>query len=98
ALKEKGVDVNIVATTWGIEEGMVKENIQVEDACGKVYYGKGTASSPGIIKRALSELKDSDIIHLNSLFHGLSVACFFYAKLFFPKKRIVWSVRGELSP
>src|SRR5690606_31278047 len=98
ALKHNRVDVRIVTTTWGIKEGLVQEDIWEDDLCGKVFYGKGKASTLRIIWRALSQVKYCDMLHLNSLFHGLSIATFFYSRLFFPKKRIVWSVRGELSP
>lgn len=98
ALTNNGVEVRVVATTWGIKEGDVQENVWVEDECGRVFYGKGTASTPMVIIKALGQIKKCHIVHLNSLFHGLSFMSFFYSRLFYPKKRIVWSVRGELSP
>jgi len=52
----------------------------------------------GIWKQIKSGIRSSDVIHLNSLFNVLSIISFFYLKTFFPKKRIIWSVRGELSP
>src|SRR5690606_31220848 len=61
-------------------------------------YGRGSASTPRIIRKALAQVHNAEILHLNSLFHGLSIATFFYTRLFFPKKKMVWSVRGELSP
>ncbi|HET8827993.1 MAG TPA: glycosyltransferase family 4 protein, partial [Pelobium sp.] len=50
------------------------------------------------ITKALGEIKTADVLHLNSLFNPLSFISFFYTKLFYPNKKIVWSVRGELSP
>lgn len=97
ALKRKKIEVLIVTTTWGIKEGLVKEDFWLEDSCGYVYYGSGVSSSFKIIKEAIIKLKESDIIHLNGLFHALSLFPFLYSKLLFPKKVIVWSVRGELN-
>src|SRR5690606_28460256 len=58
---------------------------------------RGNTSNFTIYKKAAECIKEADIIHLNSLFHGLSIFSFFYAKARYPEKKIVWSVRGELN-
>src|SRR5690606_22739306 len=97
-LTKKGIDVRVVTTSLGIKEGAVDQGHFIDSECGKVYYGKGKTSSYSIFKEAAKCIKEADIIHLNSLFHGLSIFSFFYTKLKYPKKKIVWSVRGELNP
>src|SRR5690606_29503755 len=97
-LTKKGIDVEIVTTSLGIKEGTIIQDQFMEDQCGKVYYGKGKTSNFRIFKKAAECIKEADIVHLNSLFHGLSIFSFFYTKLRYPRKKIVWSVRGELNP
>lgn len=97
ALFKKGVYVNICTTTLGIKKGEVKEDEKIEAGCGTVYYGNGNYNTVRIVKKALMEIKDADIVHLNSFFDLLSISSFFYLKFFYPNKKIVWSVRGQLN-
>lgn len=97
-LTKKGYDVYVVTTSLGIKGDAVVRNRFIKNECGNVYYGEGSTWNFRTIKAAMNCIKSADIIHLNSLFHVLSIFSFFYAKIRYPKKKIVWSVRGELSP
>lgn len=98
ALKSKGVNVNITTTALGLKDGEIELDKILEKQCGSVYYGSGSSISKDIIKQIFSGIRSADIIHLNSLFSLLSIVSFFYINTFFPRKKIIWSVRGELSP
>lgn len=98
ALKSSGIDVEITTTSLGLPQDLVELDKVLEKECGLVYYGSAQSVSKGILKQIISGIGSSDVIHLNSLFNILSIISFFYLKIFFPKKRIIWSVRGELSP
>jgi glycosyltransferase involved in cell wall biosynthesis len=98
ALKNKGVKVEIVTTSLGIQKGAVAVDKAIVDELGSVYYGSTVSISFTLITQIIRGIKSADIIHLNSLFNILSIISFFYIKFFFPKKKIIWSVRGELSP
>lgn len=65
--------------------------------CGNVFYGKSPAISAAVIKRMREGIQSADLIHLNSLFNTLSIFSFFYSKILYPKKKVIWSVRGELN-
>lgn len=98
ALTSKGIDIEITTTALGIKEGIVEHDKVLEKECGTVYYGASLSISYPILKQILSGIRSSDIIHLNSLFNIISIISFFYIKIFYQKKKIIWSVRGELSP
>lgn len=97
ALKRNAVDVSIVTTSSGIDNVALKRDTFIDKECGRVYYGNGTSSNLKTIIVAIKEIKKADILHLNSLFSPLSVATSFYTRLFYPNKKVIWSVRGELS-
>lgn len=96
-LNKNNIETSVVTTTIGIKEGLVKKDISYREDCGEVYYGKGNSTNLKTIKVALNNIKKSNIIHLNSLFNTLSIIVFFYTKIFFRHKKIIWSVRGELN-
>lgn len=96
-LTKQDIDTEIITTTLGIKEGLVKSNISYQDKCGTVYYGKGGGGSFRTIWEALKAVPKNELIHLNSLFNLLSITVFFYSWVFYPKKQIIWSVRGELN-
>lgn len=98
-LQRQGFHVTVVTTMEGIQHGAVATNEFFYSDCGKVYYG--TTSARGRLKtlrKAVSQVKRADVIHLNSLFNYHSIVVFFFARFFYPKKPMIWSVRGELSP
>lgn len=98
ALKSNGVNVDITTTALGLKDGEVELDKVLEKECGLVYYGSSQSVSGNIIKQIVSGIRSADVIHLNSLFNILSIISFCYIKFFFPKKKVIWSVRGELSP
>ncbi|WP_051349456.1 glycosyltransferase family 4 protein [Chryseobacterium gregarium] len=98
ALKSNDINVNITTTSLGLREGEVELDKILEKDCGSVYYGSSPSVSRPIIRQILSGIRSADVIHLNSLFSILSIISFFYTRLFFSRKKIIWSVRGELSP
>lgn len=98
ALKLHGINVNITTTSLGLKDEEVEFNKVLDKECGTVYYGSASSVSTTIIKQILSGIRSADVIHLNSLFNVLSIISFFYIKTFFLRKKIIWSVRGELSP
>lgn len=98
ALKARGVEVSVTTSSLGLDKDSVTFNQELKRKCGVVFYGSSPTVSVPILKQIVKEIKDSDIIHLNGLFNILSIISFFYIKLFYSKKKIIWSVRGELSP
>lgn len=98
ALVKNGFSVTVVTTTTGIENSdALSKNKFIKLVCGSTYYGEGNSRGIKTIFTVLKEIKDTHILHLNGLFSPLSSIAFFYCKLFFRKKSLVWSVRGELS-
>jgi len=97
ALHSNGIDTNITTTSLGLKQGDVELDKVLDKECGSVYYGSSLSVSKTIIKQIVSGIRSADVIHLNSLFNILSIISFFYIKIFDSKKKIVWSVRGELN-
>jgi len=98
ALKSRGIEVNVVTTSLGLDDEKIVFDTPVNRDCGRVFYGSTPTVSLAVIKQIIKGIHTSDVIHLNSLFNILSIFSFFYAGIFFPKKKLIWSVRGELSP
>lgn len=96
-LTEKNIQTTVVSTTVGIEGDLVKSNTKYKDLSGEVYYGSGDTNNIKTIYNVLKEITKSDIIHLNSLFSTFSIISFVFARLLFPSKPLVISIRGELS-
>ena len=96
-LKKYAIDIDIVTTTVGIKKGLVKSNIFYKNECGTIFYGEGDDKKILTLYTALKRVRTSDIIHLNSLFTFISIVVFFYSKIFFNDKKVIWSIRGELS-
>lgn len=97
SLVKNGVDVVVVTTNKGINPGDVPLNRIYENESGHVFYGTGEYNNLKVIFKAVGYIRKCDIIHINSLFNILSIICFFYS-YFFSRAKIIWSVRGELSP
>ena len=95
-LKKHHITPTFVTTTLGITSE-VTTNSFLDLPCGNVYYGRGGVLNLRLLQVMLSEVKKVDIIHLTSLFSPISIICFLYARLFYPKTKIIWSVRGELN-
>lgn len=99
ALKTMRFQPRILTTNTGIKQNTVNLNKWSQKKCGSVYYvDNGSFSKLRYFKELFKEVKNADLIHLNSLFSYYSIVCFLYTKLFYKNKSIVWSVRGELNP
>lgn len=96
-LEKNNIKINIVTTTIGIKNGLVKKDIFYSSECGNVYYGEGGITRYKTILTALRKIADNDIIHLNSIFNFLTIIVFLYIRLFHRNKPIVFSPRGELN-
>lgn len=97
ALKHNSVEPTVITTTKGIKKNLVLFDEWIESECGNVYYSTKGVFSLSTLKRISKEIGNTDILHLNSLFSTFSIYSFIYKSLFYPKKKIVWSVRGELN-
>lgn len=97
ALKYNSVEPTVITTTVGIEKGKVIFDEWIGSDCGYVYYSTKGIFSFSTIKRISKEIAETDILHLNSLFSTFSIYSFIYKSLFYPNKKVVWSVRGELN-
>ncbi|HHX70624.1 MAG TPA: glycosyltransferase family 4 protein [Gallicola sp.] len=97
ALKHNSVEPTVITTTVGIEKDKVVFDEWIKSDCGDVYYSTKGVFSFSTIKIISREIANTDILHLNSLFSAFSIYSFIYKSLFYPKKKIVWSVRGELN-
>src|SRR5690606_4278058 len=72
-LTKRGIEVRVVTTSLGIKEGAVIQDQFISNEAGLVYYGRGKISNYSLFKEVSKCIKEADIIHLNSLFHGLSI-------------------------
>lgn len=98
ALKSKGFYPTILTTSSGIKKEIIETNKWIEKPCGEVYYSeKDLPSFSKSFYELAKALADNEVIHLNSLFNYYSIFSFLYCKFFLRKKKIIWSVRGELN-
>ena len=95
ALKKNGINTTVVTTSKDIKG--VELNTFVKTDAGDVIYCSEISFifSFKLIFHTLKKLKQTDIIHLTSLFYFPSLIIAFFSLLH--KKKIVWSVRGELE-
>ncbi len=95
-LVSHGYDVCIISTDVNLSVD-VKRNEWQFTSYGKIIFFKTLFHKFPVraIIASIKELKNSDIVHLNSIFYPFSMimglACLIY------KKKIIWSVRGELD-
>lgn len=97
ALYDNNVKVRIVTTDYGIPDGQVIKDIEINNKSGTVIYLKDKKVPFKAFYKISRSIKWADIIHINSIFHIFSIYSFIYTKVFYPKKRIICSVRGELN-
>lgn len=95
-LKKNNINPIFVTTNEGITKE-IKANEFLSLPCGEVYYGNGNTLKLKTLRVMFAQIKKVDIIHLTSLFSPISILCFLYTRLFHRKKKIIWSVRGELN-
>ncbi|MFM2267134.1 MAG: putative glycosyltransferase [Bacteroidota bacterium] len=95
ALHQQQVQVTIVTTNIDIPPSMCDQWLDTD--YGKVRYC--TARSrflPGrLIWHSILQLRKADVVHMTALFTAFSTIIALFAILM--RKKIVWSVRGELS-
>jgi glycosyltransferase involved in cell wall biosynthesis len=96
ALVNNSVQPTIYTTNIGIKN-KVSSNEWLQLECGNVFYGTNGITSVETRRGLSKEIAKSDLLHLNSLFLTYSIYSFFYKIIFYPKIKIIWSVRGELS-
>lgn len=89
-LAYSGISVTVITTNRGIE-GAYDDDIWQEVDGIKVIYCKNAFTFFLIL---FLEIRDSSIVHLNSLFYWRSLVSYLIARGF--KKTIFWSIRGEL--
>lgn len=97
ALTQSHINVRVITTDYGIKDGVIAKEVVLENESGSVFYSRKKLFNLKALRKINEGIKWADIIHLNSLFGTFSIYSFFYAKLFSPKKKIIWSVRGELN-
>lgn len=95
-LSKNGIKSTVITTNRGVADQSYKDQTVVEQNL-TIHYNKQTFLEYQTIFNAIKEVKNAEIIHLNSIFERISIFVFLFTKLFYPKKKIVWSVRGELS-
>jgi glycosyltransferase involved in cell wall biosynthesis len=98
SLGKNGVSVTVVAMDTGIKDTSIVFDKWLDTAYGKVIY----ITTPSVnrplayIKATIKQLKEADIIHLNSVFAPSSFVIGLVALL--KGKDILWSPRGEFDP
>lgn len=97
-LNKNAIETSLVTSTFGIEDSSIKAHNIYYNEYGSIYYGSDNRNSLKTVIRSVREVYRCDIVHINSLFDALSISCFFYCKIFLPRKHIVLSVRGQLNP
>lgn len=97
ALTRKGHEVICVTTNTSLPPE-IPLNTWLKRDFGKVIYCKTRFNSAPIrmVWYSLKQLRNQDIVHLNSLFYPPSIFLYFIA--LFYGKTILWSVRGVLDP
>lgn len=95
-LSVNNIENQIFTTTTDIPQNLVQENVYLQKDFGKVYYD----SEHNIFKKMkqiANGIKNNDIIHLTGLFGFHGMISYFTARIFFPKKPVIVSARGELN-
>ena len=95
-LAKKGVEPVIVASDKGLGPG-TPINRWIESESGKVIFVKTRSLNFPIRQTivALCNFYSADIIHLSSIFYPVAFATAIFGRIF--KKKIVWSIRGEMN-
>lgn len=89
--------VTVVTTNLGINNNVIGTNKSINCEYGTVYYGEKTLFDFSTIIKAVKEVKNNDIIHINGLFDVIGIIPLFFGLIFYPSKSYICSVRGGLS-
>jgi len=96
-LEKHHIKSTVITSMLGINEVLLAGDSVSNTKHVKIYYRKNVLNI-STIKLIYAGIKSSDIIHLNGLFNlPVQITLLFWA-LFFSRKKIICSVRGELSP
>ncbi|MDA7659055.1 glycosyltransferase family 4 protein [Akkermansiaceae bacterium] len=99
-LVKNNIGVEIISTDSGFDTLKGQHppvNSSESTAMGNISYVSGRFKLLRQICQFYSSLNKVDVIHLNSFFSPISLACFLLIILFNRNKKIVWSTRGELN-
>jgi glycosyltransferase involved in cell wall biosynthesis len=97
ALHKCKINVTCIATDLGNPKKSVLSDTWLDTDYGNVMYtnDRHHLFPYKLIKQAILQLKHHNVIHLTSLFYPPSIIIGFIS--FFLKKKVVWSVRGNLE-
>lgn len=93
----KKIETTTITTNHGIEPNSIPLNTWIDSDYGKVIYlkTKNSKISIEIIKVFIDKVKETDIVHLSSIFYPPSIICFFISMIY--GKKIIWSIRGSID-
>lgn len=97
ALFSMKIDVTCISTNFGIDKNKLEFDKWLKTDYGDVIYTSDRFHNfpYKLLLRSIYKLKESDIIHLTSIFYPPS---WIIAPIsIFKKKRIIWSVRGNFE-
>lgn len=95
-LNKNNFETQIFTTTLGIENSEVESNVYLSKDYGSVYYDRNR----NYLKKTFliyKGVKNNQIVHLNGFFGKHSMLSYFISRIFFPKKSVLISARGELN-
>lgn len=96
-LEKHGIRSTVITSMLGIKDINIHSNSTVISDKVDIYY-QGSNLNLSTINLIYNNIKSADIIHLNGLFNiPATISLILYA-LFFPRKKVVCSIRGELNP
>lgn len=97
ALGQKDITCDVFTTMYGIEKSEVVSDQIIPTDYGSVYYSNNTFSLKSL-RSVYEQIKKADLIHLSGMFNIPSTISLLTRSLLFPRKPLVCSVHGELSP
>ncbi|RCU42603.1 glycosyltransferase [Chryseobacterium lacus] len=97
ALGQKDIACDVFTTMYGIDKSEVVSDQIIPTDYGSVYYSNNTFSLKSL-RSVYEQIKKADLIHLSGMFNIPSTISLLMRSLLFPRKPVVCSVHGELSP
>ena len=94
---KQGVETKVVTTNYDVKDKSIEPDMWINNEFGSViYHSYQSLQLPvKMTLTAIQELKNIDIVHLNSIFHPPSLVIAIFALL--KKKVIFWDPGGELA-
>ena len=97
-LAKHGFSPVVLTSSLGIQSEDIVQFDKTNNFLGtKAYYSNNIIGRIKKLYLVFKYLKNSDVLHLNSLFSLISIYTFFVSRFFFSSKPVIWSVRGELN-